>query len=228
MGKTTADVMIQSFAQFHEFVCEPRHQTAVFRGVEDAANHLLVPSVGRALLPKRVTVAKYEATILRAFKEAALPYLTVAPRNDWEWLALAQHHGLPTRLLDWTHNPLVAAFFAVERDATTDSAVYAFLRTDTVDQNVAIDPFSVTEVIRYRPSHVTQRIVVQKGLFTVHPRPQDIFNVPQLVRAIIPTGVRAGIRQHLYRYGISRGSLFPGLDGLASDIAWRYRVTHSI
>jgi type I restriction enzyme M protein len=50
--------------------------------------------------------------MLEKFKREAIPYLTIKPNDDWDWLALAQHHGLPTRLLDWTQNPLVAVGIA--------------------------------------------------------------------------------------------------------------------
>ncbi len=53
-----------------------------------------------------------EAHILRNFARYSRPFLPAAPIDDWELLVIAQHHGVPTRLLDWSYSPLVAAHFA--------------------------------------------------------------------------------------------------------------------
>jgi hypothetical protein len=54
--------------------------------------------------------------MLKRFMQDAQSFLVDAPTNKWEWLFLAQHHGVPTRLLDWSENALVALYFACERE----------------------------------------------------------------------------------------------------------------
>ena len=214
---------IESFEDLHKFFTPRRNDVyPIFRGVRDAHHHFLVPSIGRISLRSNESLNKHEARIFRQFKKSAVPHLTYSPKNEWEWLALAQHHGLPTRLLDWTYNPLVATYFAVAHDSPCDSAVYRSVITDTVDEAEETDPFSVQRVVRYTPSHITPRIIAQRGLFTVHPNPTVPYYATGITRALIPQHVRKEIRETLYRYGMSSAALFPGLDGLAADIAWRY------
>lgn len=66
-----------------------------------------------------------EGALLRNFKKYASPE-TTSSSNFWEVLALAQHHGLPTRLLDWSVSPYVAAHFATESfaDYGKDAAIW--------------------------------------------------------------------------------------------------------
>ena len=220
-----ADKSISSFADLHQAIESYSDITVVFRGVKSLA-YTLIPTIGRYKKLHNNDRLKEEKSILRLFKEQAIPYLTFTPENDWEWLALAQHHGLPTRLLDWTRNPLVAAYFAVEQQHDGDSVIYAYHNAKRISTETAGDPFTRTSVGRFIPRHITRRITAQAGLFTIHPDPQTAYTGPSIDRLIIKVGYRKDLKHTLFRYGIHRGSLFPDLDGLARNIEWMRTDTY--
>lgn len=210
--------IIKSFEDFHDTIKKYSGKIVIYRGVRDI-NYKLIPRLGR-IKYKSGNVIKEEKKMLRLFKERSLPFLNFTPRNDWEWLALAQHHGLPTRLLDWTTNPLVAAYFAVEKEHKGDSAVYAYRTRNFLDTIKKPDPFEIKQIGKFIPSHVTQRITAQAGLFTIHPTPTEEFNDSAVEVIIISEESRQKLKKELYQYGIHKASLFPDLDNLAKHIEW--------
>ncbi len=85
----------------------PADKTWWYRGQANV-NWRLEPSIARA-----PNTPAHEVPLMNRFKQNATSILTRAPSDAWEWLFLMQHHRVPTRLLDWSENPLVALYFAV-------------------------------------------------------------------------------------------------------------------
>jgi hypothetical protein len=85
---------------------------SVFRGSKCADWGLLTSLDRLGGIDPPHTKMHLEEHILRNFIRYSRPHLQQQPANEWELLVTAQHHGLPTRLLDWTYSPLVAAHFA--------------------------------------------------------------------------------------------------------------------
>ena len=91
----------------------------LFRG--QPTDDPLLPKIARDLkwdrefpTPRRFEFRELEKFMLQEFKRWANPYLENKPKTKWDWLIHAQRHGMATRLLDWTENPLTALFFAVQ------------------------------------------------------------------------------------------------------------------
>ncbi len=136
----------------------------VFRGVSNN-EHLLLPSVGR-----RNYSLEREINLFSHFKFQAVQYKS--QMNDFEWLATAQHYGLPTRLMDWTYNPLVAAYFAC-LDNETDGIIYTTTSKSFYNLQQYPNPFMIYHPGFIFPPINTTRISLQKGVFSIHPRPDE-------------------------------------------------------
>ena len=162
-----------------------------FRGQAEA-RWSLRPSLERHIEVSKVfhkAWTRQEERIRRIFERKSHLFTVDTPRDDeLEWLALMQHHGAPTRLLDFTWSPYVAAFFALER-ATEDAAIWAVNLPLLWDINVRqpidgvnveeADPRDAKAFRRYflpnkhafvwqgDPFRMPQRVVAQSGTFLV-------------------------------------------------------------
>jgi len=218
---------VKSFADFHGVVWKHRPMHGglmwLYRG-QSRADWPLVPKAGR---PPYDT--KNDLLRLREWKANARPYVKDKPDSIWEWLALAQHYGFATRLLDWSYNPLVALYFCVIENEDCDGAVYVHFSDIYVNDN--LDPMTangVDFVATFRPPIIDARIKAQSAMFTFHGRP----NVPMtsrpinappmtcdnLYKIVVPKIAKQVIKIEIDMYGITDDFIYPGLEGVSKYI----------
>jgi len=203
----------------------------IFRG--QRCDWPLLPKVARCHLVGGGE-SEVEQLILSTFRNEAVPYLAAPPEDSWEWLAIGQHHGLPTRLLDWSKNPLVALWFAVTEPAKAEDGpgvlwVFQPHHRDVLSDRTAESPFDENRIHVFEPRHVSPRIRAQAGIFTVHKRVGTQQKIPSLqeipeqkenlLKCLVAPERFATIRNQLMDCGVDAASLFPDLDGVARRIA---------
>lgn len=234
------------WADFQKWVDAHSDSSWVFRGLGDSKFEL-VPTIGRH--------ASYaladEQTLVQIFRKRIAEFVPGPDLSDWDVLALAQHHGIPTRLLDWTTNPLVAAFFAAKSDPApisvkrvsatgraAGSSLFATPPLAAADARIVArrvsakavlsdkdDPFSIKRVGFVSPRSLTGRIVTQSGVFSVHADPATAWTEPMGdSRHIfdIPGEARSFFLRRLFYLGIESHRVMGGLDGLGARLAWQY------
>ncbi len=117
----------------------------VYRGLEDS-QYALTTTLNR------LGESHLEKHLLRNFRKYSQKQVSPEYTSLWNWLALAQHHGLPTRLLDWTYSPYVALHFTTA-DFTKyrrDGMIWAINYVDTK----AFLPEKLAGIIEEEGSHI--------------------------------------------------------------------------
>ena len=209
-----------------------------FRG-QTTAEWSLTPSYHRIKNPYKGMELDY----FEQFRQIASSTPKTFQLDKWGWLTLAQHHMLPTRLLDWTTQPLIALYFACQhpsdpefdkkdtngipqRTITPIGTTGKPPLLDAADTNLDIYHPATAVLgaqlppIAVRAPFLFERIIFQSGSFTIHPYP-NLHNDPLgscVTKALIPDSAKKAILKELATLGISEFTIYRDLDRAAMHI----------
>ena len=226
---------IKSVVSFLERIAE-HEDASMFRG-QSNAEWELVPALGR-LSPDEfpLRLSGWDATenyLLEEFKKHASRHLKTPPKNKLEWLIHAQHHGLPTRLLDWSTNPLKALYFTVENSEYdhVDGKVFChYPRMWSSSSDLIGDIERDNLNTAFYPVMINDRVLAQEGCFTLFAQRKSFekFEIMTEGLSLHPTvgihsitikrEIKSDLRKGLDCLGVSDMTLFPGLDGISKKI----------
>ena len=201
----------------------------------------------------RLTKPIQEIELFTQFRQNANLLLTQPPSkpNDFSWMFLMQHYGVPTRLLDWSESPLVALYFAVEdknpdnlnKDAalwllypnelnkhSTNDKVYIPSFEDDWLNNYTVESYSKGKDNGILPlaaiaTRNSARMQAQLGVFTIsHLKKtplEKIEDKKHCIKLIIPKAAKAKLKDELKTLGISRFQIFPELSSIGEILKER-------
>jgi FRG domain-containing protein len=207
------------------------HAAKYFRGVS-LEGFGLVPSILRDFGKAFVDLAPLEIKYLKKFKDQAIACIDIVPENDWDWLMLAQHYSFPTRLLDWTTNPLVALYFACEHHDSQNGEIFRLGEMDILDTSKFPIPFGIkNDYIVLPRRNLSPRLSAQSAVFTVNSNPNMSFHLSlgyqkfgtDYEKIVISKDKKKTILNDLNSNGINKAKLFavtscPGLDEVGKKL----------
>ena len=219
-----------SVIEFLEVV-EENPVAEMYRGQLDF-EWLLVPAISRfyAQVKFKGDLLDFEDEILGEYEKYAYPYLNIKEMSKLEKVVNAQHFGLPTRLLDWTTNPLKALYFAVEDPAKDNKhgVVHFFTPKEWYEGTSDLDDFDQDkEILTFFPEVMNERIGAQEGGFVSFPIPKASKGIPDLddeayIKNVhfqscvyVLSNCKKEIRRELNVLGVNHRTIYPGLEGVA-------------
>jgi len=205
----------------------------IYRGHE-LASYKLVPSLYRHTNYPRERDAYIE--ILDEALEGICQDEQWREMDDFNKSAIAQHHGIPTPILDWSFCPKVALFFASQYTNSEEEAeIIALYGKPQPEPDEGYDIDSAFPYLNIPES--CQRHTAQKGLFTYSPFFEDGNPVPidQIMgdgepiysgfRYRLPSNLKDDIQKELYEKGVHFKGIYPDNEGISKHASWKIRRT---
>jgi hypothetical protein len=203
-----------------------------FRG-QGNSEWALTPNFDRLYTPSKGKRKQkvYEELVLEFIKHSEEHDLLAKLANESEdqyrlrSTILAQHHGLPTRLLDWTDTPFIATWFAFRSSSPSSEKVAVWMlnrEAEVWDKEFGVELIDL-------PAKANLRMKNQRGKFTLlrsNSNTLEEFCLDSgnqtakgaLCKFTLPTSLRDQVLAWLALYGINASSLFPGLGGIAESV----------